>query len=100
MVFVNTSLEIALERNANRPRQVPVHYVQKSWNEVQKNIGAFQRVFSPGKMLVVDNNRSEAELVSAVLSTTSKFIRSKLRTKPENGIAMSWVKRELELKKR
>jgi len=100
MVFVNTSLEVALERNANRPRQVPEYIVQKSWNEVQTNIGAFQRVFSPGKMLVVDNNRSEKELVSAVLSTASKFIRSKLRTKPENGIAMDWIKKELELKRR
>ena len=100
MVFVNTSLDVALERNANRQRQVPEYIVQKSWNEVQTNIGAFQRVFSPGKMLVVDNNRSEKELVSAVLSTASKFIRSKLRTKPENGIAMSWIKKELELKRR
>ena len=100
MVFVNTSLDVALERNANRPRQVPEYIVKKSWNEVQTNIGAFQRVFSPGKMLVVDNNRSEKELVSAVLSTASKFIRSKLRTKPENGIAMNWIKKELELKKR
>jgi len=100
MVFVNTSLDVALERNANRPRQVPEYIVKKSWNGVQANIGSFQRVFSPNKMLVIDNNRSEKELVSIVLSQASKFIRSRLRTKPENGIAMSWIKKELELKRR
>ena len=100
MVFVNTSLEVALERNKNRPRSVPEYIAKKSWDGVQANIGAFQRVFSPNKMLVVDNNRSEKELVTMVLNQASKFIRSRLRTKPENGIAMSWIKKELELKKR
>ena len=51
-------------------------------------------------MLSIDNNRSEKELVSQVLNTASRFIRSRLKTKPENGIAMSWIKKELELKRR
>jgi adenylate kinase len=100
MVFVNTSLDVALERNKNRPRSIPDYIVKTNWNGVQSNIGAFQRIFSPGKMLVVDNNRSEKELVTQTLSTASKFIRSKLRTKPENGIALSWIKKELEAKRR
>jgi adenylate kinase len=100
MIFVNTSLEIAIDRNKNRPRTIPEYLVKKNWAAVQANIGAYQRVFSPGKMLVVDNNRSEKELVTMVISQASKFIRSKLRTKPENGIAMSWIKKELELKRR
>jgi adenylate kinase len=100
MVFVNTSLDVALERNKNRPRSIPDYIVKTNWNGVQANIGSFQRVFSPNKMLVVDNNRSEQELVTQTLSTASKFIRSKLRTKPENGIALSWIKKELEAKRR
>jgi adenylate kinase len=100
MVFVNTSLDVALERNKNRPRQVPEYIVKNSWNGVQANIGSFQRVFSPNKMIILDNNRSEKELVTMVLNQASKFIRSRLTTKPENGIAMSWIKKELELKRR
>ena len=100
MVFVNTSLDVAIERNKTRSRSIPEYIVKKSWQGVQANIGAFQRVFSPNKMLVVDNNRSEQELVTQTLNTASKFIRSKLRTKPENGIALSWIKKELELKRR
>ena len=100
MVFVNTSLDIALERNKNRPRSIPEYIVQKSWNGVQANIGQFQRIFSPMKMMILDNNSSEKELVTKTLRDADRFIRSKLRTKPENGIAMSWIKKELELKKR
>ena len=100
MVFVNTSLDVALERNATRGRSLPEYIVKKSWDGVQANIGSFQRLFSPNKMLVVDNNRSEQELVTQTLNTASRFIRSRLRTKPENGIAMSWIKKELELKRR
>ena len=100
MIFVNTNLEVALERNKKRPRQVPEYIVKDNHTKVQANIGAFQRVFSPNKMLIVDNNRSEKELVSMVLSQASKFIRSRLTTKPENGIAINWIKKELELKKR
>jgi adenylate kinase len=99
MIFVNTNLQIAIERNANRERSIPEYIVRDNWNKVQRNIGAFQRIFSPGKMLIIDNNRSEKELVSMVLNQASKFIRSKLRTKPENSIALSWIKKELEIKK-
>jgi len=100
MVFVNTSLDIALERNQNRPRSIPEYIVKKSWQGVQANIGQFQRIFSPMKMMILDNNSSEKELVTKTLRDADRFIRGKLRTKPENGIAMSWIKKELELKKR
>ena len=92
MVFVNTSLEVALERNRTRSRSIPEYIVQKSWKGVQANMGAFQKVFGHSKMLIVDNNRDEKELVSSTLNTASKFIRSRLRTKPESYIAMSWIK--------
>ena len=100
MVFVNTSLEVALERNRTRTRSIPEYIVSKSWKGVQANMGAFQKVFGHTKMLIVDNNRDDKELVTSTLNTASKFIRSRLRTKPETQIAMSWIKRELEAKKR
>ena len=100
MVFVNTSLDVAIERNRTRSRSIPEYIVQKSWKGVQSNMGAFQKVFGHSKMLIVDNNRDDKELVTQTLNTASRFIRSRLRTKPENGIAMSWIKRELEAKKR
>ena len=100
MIFVNTSLEVALERNRTRSRSIPEYIVQKSWNGVQSNMGAFQKVFGHSKMLIVDNNKDDKELVTQTLNTASRFIRSRLRSKPETQIAMSWIKRELEAKKR
>ena len=38
MIFVNTSLDVALQRNAERPRKLAEPLVVKSWNDVQKNI--------------------------------------------------------------
>ena len=100
MIFVNTSLDVALERNKNRPRSIPEYIVTNSWNGVQSNIGQFQRIFSPNKMLIIDNNRSEKELVSQTLSQAAKFIRSQLRVRPDNYIAKQWIAKELEAKKR
>jgi len=100
MVFVNTSLEVALERQKKRERQVPEYIVKKSWQGVQQNIGSFQRIFSPNKMLIVDNNRSEQELVTQTLNTCARFIRSQLNKKPDNHIAVQWIKKELEAKRR
>ena len=100
MIFVNTSLDVALQRNRNRPRSIPEYIVTNSWNGVQQNIGQFQRIFSPNKMLIIDNNRSEKELVSQTLNQASKFIRSRLRTQPDNYIAKQWIAKELEAKKR
>ena len=100
MIFVNTSLDVALERNRTRSRSIPEYIVQKSWKGVQANMGAFQKVFGHSKMLIVDNNRDDKELVTQTLNTASRFIRNRLRTKPETQIAMSWIKRELEAKRR
>ena len=100
MIFVNTSLDVALERNKNRPRSIPEYIVTNSWNGVQRNIGQFQRIFSPNRMLIVDNNRSEKELVTITLNTAAKFIRSQLRTTPQNLTAKQWIANELQAKKR
>ena len=42
MIFVNTSLDVALARNEKRPRKLPEKLVVTSWNNVQKNIGKFR----------------------------------------------------------
>ena len=100
MIFVNTSLEVALERNKNRPRTIPEYIVTNSWNQVQRNIGSFQRIFSPNRMLIVDNNKSEKELVTLTLNTASRYIRSQLRASPQNLTAKQWIANELKAKQR
>jgi dephospho-CoA kinase len=64
MVFVNTSLPIAQQRNLERPRSLPSHHVERMWNQVQDNIGHFQDHFGANNMHIVDNNNAtENELL-------------------------------------
>jgi len=58
MVFINTSLEVALARNNERARTVQPELVKKMWLEVQTNIGAFNKFFTENnrQFLVIDNN--------------------------------------------
>lgn len=55
MVFINTSLDVALERNNQRERKVDPSLVVKMWNEVQANTGKFQSFFGNNDF-IIDNN--------------------------------------------
>ena len=100
MFFVNTSLEVALERNKTRSRSIPEYIVQKSWNGVQSNIGKFQRLFGLSNMVIIDNNRSEKELITQTLNTANRMARSLMNKPVSNFTAKQWIKNELEAKKR
>ena len=100
MIFVNTSLDIALERQKGRDRQVPEYVVRSNWKKVQQNMGAFQHLFGRSNFLLIDNNKSEAELVTLTLQKAANFVRSNLSTKPINHIAKQWIVKELEAKRR
>ena len=52
MIFVNTSLDIAQERNMQRKRKLQPKAVEAMWNAVQRNIGGFQRVFGTKILLL------------------------------------------------
>ena len=99
MVFVNTSLEVALQRNQNRPRTLPEYIVKTSWDGVQQNIGKFQYLFGRSNMAIIDNNKSDKELVTDTLRKASNFVRSQLMRKPNNIIAKTWIAKELQMKR-
>jgi len=58
MIYVNTSLETALQRNAKRDRTVPESIAITSWKDVQSNMGKFSQHFRQN-FIIVDNNDSE-----------------------------------------
>jgi len=95
MIFVNTSLDTALQRNAERPRSVPEPIVVKSWKDVQANIGKFSSMFRSG-FIVVDNNDAGEDVFSSVW----KRVQGLLRKKVSNTRAQSWIAMELQKKKR
>jgi len=100
MIFVNTSLEVALERNRKRERTVPEYIATKSWNVVQSNMGKFQNLFGASNFLVVDNNRSEQELVTMTMNKVNSAVRRLLSTPIKSYIAKKWIQKELEAKRR
>ena len=96
MVFVNTSLDVALERNRNRPRKLPDAIIINSHKQIQKNMGRLQRIFGARNFVVVDNNEP-AEDVNPIVH---KRIRSMVDRAPTSYQAVRWIHRELDKKKR
>ena len=101
MVFVNTSLEAALDRNEKRDRTVPVKVAKKSWQDVQNNMGKLQSVFGKANFQVVDNSKhlqpeeAEKKFNMLVKKGIDKFMKKPIQSK----IAKDWVKKQRELKK-
>ena len=95
MIFVNTSLDVALQRNAARSRSLAEPMVVKSWKDVQANIGKFSNMFRAG-FIVVDNNNAGEEIFASVW----KRVRGLLRKKVQNTRAMNWMASELARKQR
>ena len=96
MVFVNTSLKIARERNEKRDRVVPDAIVKKSWEDVQSNLGAFQGLFGGSNFMIVQNNKmlSDAQIKKHFKMLVSKGIDKFLKKPPKNKIAKKWIRRE------
>ena len=99
MMFINTSLDVALERNENRPRSVPENIVKTNWNTVQSNMGKFQSLFQAKNFYVIDNNSSEKELVTTTLNRAASIVRRTMN-QPHGFIAKQWIERQLRIKKR
>ena len=96
MVFVNTSLEVALKRNQLRVRKVPDAIVISNHKQVQNNIGKLQNLFGTSNFVIVDNNK----VAEDVNPTVHKAIRKMISKKPTSYQAVSWIKRELQKRKR
>lgn len=100
MVFVNSTLEVALARNAMRERTIPEYITKKSWETVQSNIGKFQNLFGLSNMIIVDNNLSDKELTTVTMRKVSKSISRLLRNKISSYIAKRWMATERKLRRR
>ena len=95
MVFVNTSLEVALERNQMRERKLDDKMVEKMWKEVQNNLGHFQKLFGSDKMLIVDNSTYGEDL----LDQAEKQINNNLTAPVQNPLGKRWIQEQLIAKK-
>ena len=101
MIFVNTSLEVAQHRNTIRDRVLPPKLLEKSWKDVQKNIGAFQALFK-NNFVIIDNSKhlsekqAEAKFVPLVTKVVRKFVNKPIK----NKLGKRWVEKQKLLKRR
>jgi len=100
MIFVNTSLDVALERNSKRERSVPEYITRKSWTAVQSNIGKFQNLFGMRNMVIIDNSKDDKELTTIVMNKCSKAVRKLLGNKIQSYTAKRWMATERRLRRR
>ena len=100
MIFVNTSLDVALERNAKRERSVPEYVTRKSHAIVQSNIGKFQNTFGMGNMVIIDNSKDDRELTTQIMDRCSKAVRRLLSNKIKSYTAKRWMATERRLRRR
>ena len=96
MIFINTSEEVAQERNAARARSLDPKEVTKMWNGVQRNIGAFQRLFGRKNFILIDNNDGNQDIMEELFITVKKIVDNPVT----NPIGKRWIKSELQKKKR
>ena len=94
MIYVNTSLDVALERNAKRERSVRDSVATNSWRAVQSNIGKFSQHFRQN-FIVVDNNDADAT-DPQVFNDVLRQIRRLLRKKVTNPAAKQWVMQQMK----
>ena len=95
MLFVNTSLEVAQDRNKLRSRQLPSNMVRQMWDQVQQNIMQYQQIFSPGSFFVIDNSGGlEDPARQKNFDKVEKAIRAFLSTPIQSQMAKSWIDKQ------
>ena len=100
MVFVNTTLKVAHERNEVRSRVLPKDILTQSWKDVQANLGKFQGLFG-GNFAIVDNSKflkaeeAQAKFGMIVKKYINKFISGGVR----NHIGRMWIRHQIHMKR-
>ena len=88
MLFVNTSLDVAIQRDQMRERTLGEDEVTKMWNAVQKNMGKFQSYFGRENFILVDNNNATEKIFDKLHVQIEKLISKK----PSSRAANAWIK--------
>ena len=95
MIFVNTSIDVAIQQNNARARKLPDQIIRDTWNEVQGIKNELANLF-PGGFVEIVNNRAGEDVFRKAFVQVGKLIK-KPPTKPA---AKMWIAHELEQKTR
>ena len=95
MIFVNTTLDIALQQNAGRKRRLKDEVIRMTWEEVQANKQQLANLF-PGGFVEIVNNRAGEDVFRKAFVEVGKL----MKRPPSSPIAKAWIAHELESKAR
>ena len=95
MIFVNTSLDVAIQQNNARARKLPDQIIRDTWNEVQGIKDQLANLF-PGGFVEIVNNRAGEDVFRKAFVEVGKLIKRS----PTKPAAKMWIAHELEQKQR
>jgi len=95
MIFVNTSLDIALQQNQDRARKLKDDVITRTWEEVQSIKDGLANLFVGGFVEIV-NNRAGEDVFRKAFVEVGKLIKKP----PNKPAAKMWIAHELEQKNR
>ena len=95
MIFVNTSLKVAQQRNQERTRRLPPKILEKSWKDVQSNLGKFQGLFGRN-FAVVDNSKflKPGEAQKKFNMITKKYVSKFVNQPVKNRRGKGWMEHQ------
>ena len=91
MLFVNTSLDVAQQRNMMRARTLEPIEVEEMWKAVQQNMGKFQQYFTRQNFILVDNNSPSQDVLSDLFVQMEKIVKEPVT----HRAALAWIKSQL-----
>ena len=91
MLFVNTSLDVAQQRNMRRARKLEPIEVEEMWKAVQQNMGKFQQYFGRQNFILVDNNSPSQDVLSDLFVQMEKIVKEPVT----HRAALAWIKSQL-----
>lgn len=99
MIFVNTSLDVAQERNEKRDRSIPSEMVTQMWRQVQDNLMKFQQAFGAQNFHIVDNSGGlEDPNRKQNFDNVYKAIQKFINTPPRKPQAKDWISKAQQQK--
>ena len=91
MLFVNTSLDVALQRNEMRTRKLDATDVENMWKAVQENMGKFQLLFGRRNFILIDNNSASEDVFDKLFVQIKTLVDEPVTSKA----ALAWIRSQL-----
>jgi chloramphenicol 3-O-phosphotransferase len=98
MVFVNTSLDKAIDRNNHRERKLPAEMVTSIWNQAQKAKEIHKRFFGANFIEVTNEKDIAPGKPIDINPQVQKAVQAFLRKPIQNPVGKEWIKKALAAK--